>query len=81
MYKVFLRTPFVCTEQTGKKEGEGVCQHGIDHLLKDMCVLLHVCLKSQPSCVLVFVASQQGAVGDAMGVNSEPATKCKLHHL
>lgn len=65
----------------GKKEGEGVCQCGIDHVWKKCVILLQVCLKSQPSCTLVFVASQQGAVWDGMGGNLEPATKYKLHHL
>lgn len=57
-----------------KKEGEGACQHDIGHLWRKR-VSCCMCSPVTGRC------SFQGAVGNAAGVDSEPANECKLHYL
>lgn len=67
--KFFPRTLLACTELAREKtEGrKSICQHGIDHVRKNsVCILLHMCLKSQHSCWLMFIVSGQGEIGNRM---------------
>lgn len=75
MYRVFLSTPISLYKTDGKKkEGEGACQHDIGHLWRKR-VSCCMCSPVTGRC------SFQGAVGNAAGVDSEPANECKLHYL
>lgn len=72
VHKVFPRALFACTGTgRGKKRRKNICQHGIDHVRKNsVCILLHVCLKSQPSCWLMLTVSGQRAVENRMDYKS-----------
>lgn len=70
MYKAFLGIPFVSTEQTGQRERREECLPS-----------WHRSSLSQPSCRPLVVVAQQGAVGNAMGVNLKLAAKCELHRF
>lgn len=82
MYKAFLGIPFVSTEQTGQRERREECLPSWHRSsLKEMCILLLVHLMSQPCCRPLVVVAQQGAIGNAMGVNLKLAAKCELHRF